>query len=125
MNDRQKKLFALYNDSSITLEEKRSIAVKLIDLGILEYSVPKKEVAEKYIEYNYNGLRYKQDINSLFKSYQKLNLNYQDVHDTMRRKQKEVMQLESKLEYETKIKSRLKLIFILIIIIDIIIIFIK
>jgi len=44
MTEKQKKLLAYYNDASITLEEKRSIAVKLIDLGILDITSPKKNL---------------------------------------------------------------------------------
>jgi hypothetical protein len=36
MDTKIKKLLALYKDKSITIEEKRSIAVKLVDMGVLE-----------------------------------------------------------------------------------------
>jgi len=36
MDKKIEKLLALYKDKSITIEEKRSIAVKLVDMGVLE-----------------------------------------------------------------------------------------
>lgn len=126
MNDKQKKLLALYNDSSITLEEKRSIAVKLIDLGILEYSAPKNaEVEKEYVSYTINGIRQKKDVNEMFELYRLTNIHLDEVNHRLKLSTKKSAELQSKLEYETKIKSRLKLIFILLIVIDIIRIFFK
>ena len=36
MDQKINKLLSLYNDKSITIEEKRSIAVKLIEMGALD-----------------------------------------------------------------------------------------
>ena len=120
MNDKQKKLLALYNDSSITIEEKRTIAVKLIDLGILEYSAPKKEYENNYFfEYKREALINIENV----KLIEFIKNQYSNLTDESRKLFKEKQNLEQELEYETKIKSRLKLIFILLIVIDIIIIF--
>ena len=124
MNDKQKKLLALYNDSSITIEEKRTIAVKLIDLGILEYSTPKNVRVEKeYVRYTINGIRQKKDVNEMFELYRLVNVQLDEVNHRLKLSLEKGLELEYKLEYETNIKSRLKLVFILLIVIDIIIIF--
>ena len=43
MDKKIEKLLALYKDKSITIEEKRSIAVKLVDMGVLIQTKPNQD----------------------------------------------------------------------------------
>lgn len=65
MNDKMIKLIALYNDKAISIEEKHTIAVKLIDMKMLE-EPPQSQSSEKTAEFRIGGVRYSKNIRELF-----------------------------------------------------------
>jgi|688.fasta_scaffold202545_3 hypothetical protein len=78
-NPKIQKLLSLYNDKSITIEEKRTIAVKLIDIGYIKpnnlvfdnkYLKLRKDYAElelEYLKYVRRCDMYVRDFNQQFK----------------------------------------------------------
>ena len=68
MDKKIEKLLALYKDKSITIEEKRSIAVKLVNMGVLQVSAPQHSGLGYEIAY----MKLKQDFLELGKEYEKV-----------------------------------------------------
>lgn len=68
MDKKIEKLLALYKDKSITIEEKRSIAVKLVDMGVLEGGISNSnQMVKEMITFTYDGKKHKDiDIHKLF-----------------------------------------------------------
>lgn len=65
MNTKIQKLISLYKDKSITIEEKRSIAVKLVDMGVLQVSASQHSGLGYEIAY----MKLKQDFLELEREY--------------------------------------------------------
>ena len=66
-NTKIKKLLSLYNDNSITIEEKRSIAVKLVDNGLLESNNNSSKIINETVSFIYNNKKYKDvGVNEVF-----------------------------------------------------------
>lgn len=56
MDQKINKLLSLYNDKSITIEEKRSIAVKLIEMGALDNKNTNETVSFVYCNKKYKNI---------------------------------------------------------------------
>jgi hypothetical protein len=108
-NPKIQKLLSLYNDKSITIEEKRTIAVKLIDM---DYLLKPKSVESKtkdVVSFTYDGKRYeKVNINQLFSMLtdsvterNEINLKHNKVVSELWVKGEEIDTLKSRCKYLT------------------------
>lgn len=107
MDTKIQKLLSLYKDKSITIEEKRSIAVKLVDMGVLEGKVSNStQKVKEMITFTYDGEKHNNvDVYKLYVMFSQLVVERNGINYKLA---KTALEVYSKNEEIDKLKSTRK-----------------